>query len=243
MKVEQDRSEVDRIRRVYSGYRADIARRWSGENAGNVEMKRERDELLHKFLSVTGQRPLAGKRILEIGCGSGGVIQVLKELGARERDLFGIDLMPDRIELARARMPEATFSVGNAERLSFDAEWFDIVLLFTVFGSILDAGMQRHLASETLRVLKPVGVAVIYDFRVPNPINRDTRRITRRHVRALFPYCDVRAQSLTVVPPLVRKMGRATRPMYRWLGAMPWLRTHNMYAVRKLPQRDVEHLR
>jgi hypothetical protein len=48
---------------------------------------------------------------------------------------------------------------------------------FTVFTSILDKDMKRNIAAEMLRVLKPKGVIIWYDYFVNNPKNSDVRGV------------------------------------------------------------------
>src|SRR5256885_12130725 len=51
--------------------------------------------------------PLDGRRILDAGCGDGNVLLDLQRYGAERRFLAGIDLLPDRVERARALVPSA----------------------------------------------------------------------------------------------------------------------------------------
>jgi ubiquinone/menaquinone biosynthesis C-methylase UbiE len=79
---------------------------------------------------------------------------------------------------------------------------------------------------EAARVVRPGGVVLWYDLRLPNPANHAIRPIGRARLRALFPGFAGRVRSLTVVPPLARRLGRVTRPAYRALAAVPFLRSH-----------------
>ena len=72
---------------------------------------------------------------------------------------MGVDLLPHRVAAARAAHPELEFHAGNAERLEFGDECFDLVMVYTVFSSILDETMGSHVAAEIVRVMKPGGPA------------------------------------------------------------------------------------
>ena len=62
--------------------------------------------------------PIAGRRVLDAGCGGGRTSAWLAELGAA---VVGIDVSPELVRLARERLPSATFSVGDlAEPLPFE---------------------------------------------------------------------------------------------------------------------------
>jgi ubiquinone/menaquinone biosynthesis C-methylase UbiE len=58
--------------------------------------------------------------------------------GARPENLYGIDLLDERIEEAKRLSPNIDFRCGNAEELPYEDGLFDIVIQFTVFTSILD---------------------------------------------------------------------------------------------------------
>jgi ubiquinone/menaquinone biosynthesis C-methylase UbiE len=53
--------------------------------------------MLDKWLD----RPLPDARILDVGCGTGDVLGWFYKRGASPKNLFGIDLVPERIEAAR----------------------------------------------------------------------------------------------------------------------------------------------
>lgn len=220
--------ETRRINEVYRQYRADegYARKWSGQNRGNQYMARAWKDRLRDLLARHGLAPLAERRILEVGCGSGGVLASLVELGAAPEHLTGIDLLADRIADARQRFPHLRFLQGNAEQLPFAAGSFDLVLLFTVFTSILDPAMRRAAAQEAARVLRPGGAVVWYDFRYNNPWNRHVRGLGRGEIVRLFPALLPDLHALTLLPPLARRLGRLTPLLYPLLVRLPPLRTH-----------------
>jgi SAM-dependent methyltransferase len=224
--------EVDRIAAVYRGYARESARatRWAVDNAGNRAIVAERQRVLGELLPPAR---LAIARILDVGCGDGDVLASFLALGARPERLVGVDLLPDEIERARARHPGLRFEVGNAEALETPDGAFDLVCLFTVFTSILDAAMAARVAAEVDRVLAPGGAVVWYDFRVDNPRNPHVRGVGRRRIEVLFPEYALHVRSVTVLPPLARRLGRATPWLYPVLARIPPLRTHWIGLLRK----------
>jgi ubiquinone/menaquinone biosynthesis C-methylase UbiE len=181
---------------------------------------------LGERLERHGFQPLATRDILEVGCGTGGILAGMLEFGAAPERLTGVDLLESRIAEARQRFPDLRFATGNAEQLEFADASFDLLLLFTVFTSILDADMRRRAAAEAVRVLRPGGAVVWYDFRYNNPWNRHVRGIGRQTLRALFPRLTPDLVSLTLVPPLARRLGPLTSLLYPLLVRLPPLRTH-----------------
>jgi len=73
---------------------------------------------------------LRGKSVLDVACGEGAWLQLLKGLGA---DVAGADISERAIEVCRQRMPGDEFSVSTAESLTFADRRFDLV---TCLGSL-----------------------------------------------------------------------------------------------------------
>jgi SAM-dependent methyltransferase len=224
--------EIDRIADVYRGYARENAHatRWAVDNPGNRAIVAERRRAIAALLP----RPrLATARVLEIGCGDGEVLAELVALGARPDRILGVDLLADEIARARARHPEIRFAVANGEALDGPDGAFDLVVLFTVFTSILDDDMSARVAAEVDRVLAPGGAVLWYDFRVDNPRNRHVRGVGRLRIRRLFPGYAPHLRSVTVLPPLARRLGPTTPWLYPLLARVPALRTHWLGLVRK----------
>ena len=232
--------ETDRIANVYRGYDAsgEVQARRDPLNRGNICIARERFRGITRLLEGCGLLPLAGKRILDVGCGSGSVLASLTALGAEAQHLYGIDLLADRIESARRRWPEMNFRCGNAERLDFPDASFDLVLLFTVFSSIASDGVAHSVAGEAARVLRPGGALLWYDMRYNNPQNPHIRGVTGRHLRAFFPDWETVLRSMTLLPPLARRLGPMTKAFYPVLAAIPPLRTHYLGVLVKPGERS-----
>jgi ubiquinone/menaquinone biosynthesis C-methylase UbiE len=177
--------------------------------------------------------PLRGRRIADIGCGAGGWLLEFTQWGADPVDLAGIDLMPARVEQARQRIPAADLHSGNASELPWADEWFDIVSQFTVFTSILDPGLKAAVAAEMLRVLKPGGAILWFDFRFDNPRNAEVKGLGRQEITALFPGCGIQLTPALLAPPLSRFVAARSWLLGEALHAVPFLCTHYAGLIRK----------
>jgi SAM-dependent methyltransferase len=230
--------EVERLARVYRSYAEDAAvqHQWDGRNPGNRAIFAERQRLVGRMLQSHGLSSLEQRVILEVGCGAGSVLAGLQRWGAQPCNLYGVDLLSHRIERARKRYPEINFQCANAERLDFDAGAFDLVLLFTVFSSILEPAMAANVAGEVHRVLASGGAVLWYDFRYDNPRNPHVRGMGKREIRDLFPDFKVDLRTLTLLPPLARRLGPATSILYPLLSVLPLLRTHYLGVLIKPEQ-------
>ena len=151
-------NEVQRIR---SAYAERVRTHKSNAGApGRQRLLRDRNDTLERILAERFQHPLSRCRVLDVGCGEGGLLGWFHERGARPENLYGVDLLPNRIRAARETFPAFTFLEGNAEQLAFPDNWFDLVLVFTVFSSILDDAMARGVAQNIKRVLASRGAVV-----------------------------------------------------------------------------------
>ena len=176
-----------------------------------------------QVLNGLGLLSLGNKKVLDVGCGSGGLLLDFETWGARRENLAGIDLSRSRIKRAQTRLcappkttvPGADIRVGNAVRLPWPDQTFDIVYQGLVFSSILDTDMRRRVASEILRVVKKAGVILWYDFFFNNPRNPHVRGIRAQEIRSLFSSCNVTLKRITLAPPIARIIVPIT-----WIGAL-----------------------
>jgi SAM-dependent methyltransferase len=113
--------------------------------------------------AVASGAVLAGRDVLEVGCGRGGGASFIARYHQPAR-MVAVDVAPRAVALCRARfeLPNLTFQVGDAERLPFDAGTFDAVVNVEsshCYGRISD------FFSQVRRVLRPGGAFLYADFR------------------------------------------------------------------------------
>src|SRR5690349_12256407 len=120
-------SEVDRLKLVYQEYgeRSLGKTKWSLTNRGNQLIRKERERKLEQLLQRAGLFPLDQKRILDVGCGTGETLAGFQGWGAAPENLYGVDLLADRIRRARENFPAMSFREANAEVLPFADGFFD----------------------------------------------------------------------------------------------------------------------
>jgi len=85
---------------------------------------------------------------LDVGCGAGMAAQIAAQRGAR---VTGLDASPDLLEIARGRVPDGDFHLGELESLPFPDGQFDLV---TGFNSFQYAGNPGTAVREAKRVAK-----------------------------------------------------------------------------------------
>ncbi len=188
-----------------------------------------RDEALLALLRRHGVADLAGQRILELGCGEGALLRTLFHHGAEPDKTAGVDIDSGRSR--RARATGAHVGVADIAALPYRDGAFDLAFAFTVFSSVLDRAARRRAAAEAMRVLRPGGLLVVYDFWL-NPFNSSVRPLRPRELRALFAPRPVELERVTLAPPIVRAL--AGRPgLCAALERLPLLRTHLLAVVAK----------
>lgn len=226
-------SEIERIREAY-GRRAEAGAdgRYSLLDPANLYLYQRRDRVMLAMLRRHGFAPITGLRVVDVGCGDGGLLRDFVRYGAEPRDLSGIDLLPERIDTARRLSPAIYYSASNVESLPYPDNAFDLALQFTLMSSVLDDEMRRAIASETLRVLRPGGAIVWYDF-IWNPRNADVRGIGLREIRALYGGCRVDARRVTLAPPVSRRLARVSWTACRLLELAPFLCSHYLAVIQK----------
>ena len=117
----------------------------------------------------------AGKRVLEVGCGTGVFLRQAADAGA---EVYGVDASEALLDLARERVPEADLRLADMEALPFDDDLFDVVAGFNAFFFAVDiVGALR----EAGRVAKPGAPVVI--------------QVWGRHER-----CDLEAMKAVIRP-------------------------------------------
>lgn len=98
------------------------------------------------------------RRALDVGCGAG--LSTRAIAGAAEWRV-GLEPAQGMLPFASSIAPGACFLAGAAERLPFAEEAFD---LLTAAGSLNYVAIEAFFA-EALRVLRPEGRLLVYDFK------------------------------------------------------------------------------
>lgn len=108
---------------------------------------------------VSAVTKLRGVRILDIGCGDGGLA---RQLAAEGASVTGVDPNEQAIAKARTVVPEARFEVATAEALPFVDRRFDLVVMLNALHHVPVALMDTALA-EACRVLRDEGNLIILE--------------------------------------------------------------------------------
>lgn len=139
----------DAVAREYARLAARYDRRWSFYVAATI------GETLRRLEA----RP--GDKVLDAGCGTGALLHALSLLSP-ELSLTGLDLSPEMLDVARAKLgPSVELHEGRHETLPFADTSFDLVVSTSVFHYLR---RPAQALAETRRVLRPGGRIVVTDW-------------------------------------------------------------------------------
>lgn len=107
---------------------------------------------------LVGRYGLQGKRVLDLGCGTGELVVRMNLLGF---ETVGIDADGRAIDLAKILavengLPETIFVKGNTGRFPFAENSFDIVTMFSVLEHVDDQILLKNLLPELKRICRGV---------------------------------------------------------------------------------------
>lgn len=136
----------------------------------NMQSRGELKLAQRKIIELAQFQP--GEAVLDVGCGTGSMTQLIgRHVGATGK-IYGIDPGPKQIARAQARANRSglsiTYQVGVIEHLPYPDQSFDAVLSTFMMHVLPDELKQQGLA-EIARVLKPGGRVIIADFKRPEP--------------------------------------------------------------------------
>jgi len=230
-------AEEQRIKDVYASRRASVSPDlYSDLNPGNLLITQELERRIMHIFRLQKLQTLAQARVLEVGCWQAFWLRKFVQWGARPENVVGVDLLPEELAQARELSPPAVqFECGNAADLRYPDESFDIVCQFTVFTSVLDEQLRMKMAQEMLRVLRPDGFILWYDFFLSNPRNPNVCGIGKQEIARLFPGCRYHLQRTTLAPPLARRVAPMSSSLYGLLSALKILNSHYVGFIQKCP--------
>ena len=124
-----------------------------------------------------------GMRVLEIGPGPGNFTVALARRVASQGSVTCVEIQPEMIDMLRKllsteQVNNVEIVQGNAQKLTFPDESFDLVFLAAVVGEVPDV---QAFFQECVRVLKPGGLLTVTeqisdpDFHMPGSIRKLAR--------------------------------------------------------------------
>lgn len=118
-----------------------------------------------KLVGIRMFRPTKGMNILDVGCGTGSHLELYQRYKC---NLYGIDLSPSMLDVARERLGDsAQLDLGDATEMPYDNDKFDLVISMLSLHE-MSPGTRSEVLNEIKRVLKADGRLLLVDFH-PGP--------------------------------------------------------------------------
>ncbi len=122
-----------------------------------ADVVRDLDTEIKRFDSAV---PVKSRRALEIGCGPG---RLLRPMAQRFAEVHGVDVSDEMIARAKHNLRHTPNAfprhASGSDLAAFESNSFDFVYSFAVFQHIPSAEVVFSYLRETVRVLKPGGIA------------------------------------------------------------------------------------
>lgn len=183
-----------------------------------------------------GRPGTAGGEVLDVGCGTGWLLEALLREGVEPSRLHGVEALEARADAASRRVPGAQVRRADARELPYENDRFELVVLITVLSSMPGDGAVAAALGEARRVASPTGLVLCYEPRLPTPLNHRTRLISQKELqRSLGPATARR--SLTGLPPLARRLGRTAPRLYPLLSKIAPTHRLTVHAGAAAPRR------
>ena len=110
-----------------------------------------------------------GTAVLDVGCGAGRFCRMAADRGAR---VAGIDATEPLLDIARERVLDGDFRVGDMEELPWADDSFDVI---TGFNSFFIASDMVNALREVSRVARPGAGVAMSVFGRPETVRVDSR--------------------------------------------------------------------
>ncbi|MEO8396684.1 MAG: class I SAM-dependent methyltransferase [Chloroflexota bacterium] len=226
-------NDIQRVRDEYADRRkrrteSDV---YSPFNPAHLFLVQQRQRRVLETLRRANFQAIDEKRILEVGCGRGRILLEYVDFGAYPPRLHGIDLLERRLQVLHRLLPNAPIACADGQTLPYRAASFDLVMQYTAFSSVLDDRVKQNMALEMLRVVKPNGLILWYDFWT-NPRSAQTKGIPSDEIRRLFPNCAIEFQKITLAPPITRRLVKFSWLVCAAAEKLRLLNTHYLAVIR-----------
>lgn len=205
-------------------YASSFSLQWQRFRQVQLDSLRKSDETRRRFKAMTGitDDELAGRRVLEVGCGPGKFIETVVDMGA---EAFGVDIS-FAIDAARDNFgtrPDIHLIQADVFKLPFVDGAFDLVFSLGVLHHTPDC---RAAFEQLPRLAAPGGCVAIWVYAteiVPH-FNRRLRSITRRMPSALLYGACLAVVPLTYIfnVPYLRAPFYGLRAYFQWISWGGW---------------------
>lgn len=163
--------------------------------------------------------------VLDIGSGVGLVDRYIK---GKIKNIYGVDVEEGVVEKAKYNNPEVNYRMYDGAKLPFEDNTFDLCFAINVMHHVPPA-LWENFSKEMRRVLKPGGIAAVFEHNPLNPLtrlavarcefDRDAVLLNHGKIKSLFKTAGLRLfeDKFIVFFPFKAKFFRGIETALGWL--------------------------
>ena len=111
-------------------------------------------EALHAIIQEASP---AARTLLDVACGTGAHLEILR----RRYEVEGVDLSPEMLEVARARLPDVPLRVADMRTLDLGRRFDAVTCLFSAIGYVTDPSEMLSTIHRLADHVAPGGVLIV----------------------------------------------------------------------------------
>jgi len=111
------------------------------------------------FRQIRQRMDLAGRKVLDYGCGTGRWVEFFRSYGM---DYTGVDLSTEMVRIASERFPDVEISAVGSAGIQFPSQTFDVVCSIAVIHHN-PYDDQSSILRQLSRIIKPEGFLVLFE--------------------------------------------------------------------------------
>ncbi len=175
---------------------------------------------------------LEGKKVLDVGCGKGLLLKVLKN----SNEKYGVDSAEKAVREVKRLNPNAVIKKASMYRLPFPSNWFDVVVMANVVPNAdfpapkrTRRKNQEQVMREVARVLKKNGVLFLT---TPNNAYYKTVKLSYEELDSLLkPYFRYKIKGWNPFPKFSYFLpARVLARIPGWFSLLAWLCEKGFFA-------------
>lgn len=150
----------------------------------------------------------------------GGSISKFLQLGFAPKNLYGIDIIEERIDQGKNKYPNIHFTCDDASRMPYESNMFNLCLSSTMFVQITDENLAQRIADEMLRVTKKMGYILLIDWRYSKPWDSHYLGLSKKRMTKLFSVgivTNIISQTNGAMVPQIGRFVSKYLPMFYFL--------------------------
>ncbi len=139
-------------------------RKWSGTtNPTSFKMVHQQQQQLSESLHPKWE-DLSKLKILDFGCGKGFRLKWCEQMGANNKNLYGIDVSEEHINEGQNLYPNLNIKPYNGHDIDFEDGYFDLIMCWVVFSAIPNEEYRKYIANKLYSKLSKGGYIFWWDL-------------------------------------------------------------------------------